>query len=160
MPEKVKDMLYTSALFWAKVKWKITKPKTNVARILLITDQKILLVQHRKSLTWNLPGGGKKKKEAVEHCAIRELYEETQIHIHDTDYLLGTYESIKGDKQDTVYIYVKHIPYEIDPRSKSDLELTGAGWYLFDNLPSEATDSTRLRVEEYLSGKKNIKEMW
>lgn len=139
MPEKVKDIIYSSAILWAKMKWSITKPKTVVARILLVTDHRILLVQHRKSLSWNLPGGGKKKKEDSEHCAIRELYEETHIHIHDTDFLLGTYESNRKGKQDTIFIYVKHIPYAIEPRSKHDLELTGAAWYSFDNLPPTTT---------------------
>ena len=160
MPEKVKDIIYTSAILWAKMKWSITKPKTVVARILLVTDHRILLVQHRKSLTWNLPGGGKKKKENAEHCAIRELYEETHIHIHDSDFLLGTYESTRGGKQDTIFIYVKYIPYAIDPRSKHDLELTGAAWYSFDNLPPTTTPATRARIEEYKTGEKYCTKPW
>lgn len=158
MPEKVKDMIYTSALFWLKMKWKITKPHNTSARIVLIAEGHVLLVQHRKSLTWNLPGGGKKRKESPERCAIRELYEETHIHIHDTDFLLGIYENTREGKHDTIFIYVKHVPYAIDP--KNAFELKNAQWYPLTELPLGTTPATRTRIQEYLNGEKDLKGKW
>lgn len=138
----------------AKIYWKIFKPVTAGARIILVTDKKILLVQPRTMNYWNLPGGGIHKNEKPEHAAIRELYEEVKIEIQSTDYLLGTYTSSDEGKRDTVYIFIKKVLTELLPHP--DIEIGRAEWFEFDNLPNTVTNRTKMRISEYLTGKKNI----
>ena len=48
---------------------------------MLICDNKILLVQHRRSHLWNLSGGGISPKKDPVQEVLRELYEETKIKV-------------------------------------------------------------------------------
>jgi 8-oxo-dGTP pyrophosphatase MutT (NUDIX family) len=78
MKEFSKNRIYATLLFLVKFYWKLFKPETFGARIILIQDKKVLLVQHRNSKFWNLPGGGIKKNENPETGTLRELFEETK----------------------------------------------------------------------------------
>lgn len=158
MKEFSKNRLYGTSLFLMKLYWSLFKPETFGARIILIHDKKVLLVQHRNSKFWNLPGGGINKNEDPEIGTLRELYEETKIKIDKADYLLGTYCSKAEGKRDKVFIYVKETDNEIIP--KLSIELKDARWFPLDELPENATPSTRFRVGEYLQGLKNIDGVW
>jgi 8-oxo-dGTP pyrophosphatase MutT (NUDIX family) len=158
MPEKVKDITYSGILLLYKIAWKIFKPTATSARILLVTDTHILLVQHRKSLSWNLPGGGKKRKETPEACAFRELCEETHIDLKDADFLLGTYQNKREGKQDTIYIFVKKIPEQMAPRKA--FELKNAQWFPFSSLPKKISPATKARISEYLGSAENLEGVW
>ncbi|PLX18211.1 MAG: NUDIX hydrolase [Candidatus Muiribacterium halophilum] len=66
--------------------------------IVIIHKGKVLLVKHRKKGReyWLFPGGGIEMCETVEHCAIREVMEETGLNISLGE-LLFTSESIYPD---------------------------------------------------------------
>ncbi len=158
MKEFSKNRLYGTALFLMKIYWKFFNPETFGARIMLTHQGKVLLVQHRNSKFWNLPGGGINKNEDPEIGTLRELYEETKIKIDKADYLLGTYCSKAEGKRDKVFIYVKETNNENVP--KLSIELKDTKWFPLDDLPENATPSTRFRVSEYLQGLKNIDGVW
>ena len=162
MKERLKDLIYGTALFFAKLHWRICKPVTFGSRVILINKEKFLLVQHRRSKTWNLPGGGIKKHENPELAGIRELYEETGLKIENMDYLLGTYISKGEGKHDTIYIYVKNTDENILENTKINLamELQDAGWFDYNNLPETITKNTKYRIDEYLAGKRDIDGLW
>ena len=154
MKNTLKNIFYATTLFFARIYWKVFKPLTHGARILLVTDTKVLLVQPRTLDYWNLPGGGMHKNEDPEKAAIREIHEEIGIEIDSVDFLLGTYISSDEGKRDTVYIFVKKVQNELLPHP--DIEIGRAEWFAFDNLPDTVTGRTKMRIKEYLSGKKNI----
>jgi 8-oxo-dGTP pyrophosphatase MutT (NUDIX family) len=158
MKNILKNILYKTMLGIAKIYWKIFKPVTAGARIILVTDKKILLVQPRTLNYWNLPGGGMHKNEDPEKTAIREIYEEIGIEIDSVDFLLGTYISSDEGKRDTVYIFVKKVQNEL--LLHPDIEIGRAQWFEFGNLPAEVTPRTKMRITEYLAGKKNIKGLF
>ena len=162
MKEKLKDLIYGTALFFAKLYWKICKPVTFGARIILANKEKVLLVQHKRPKTWNLPGGGIKKHENPALAGIRELYEETGLQIENTDYLLGTYVSKDEGKHDTIYVYVKKVDEKFLENKKVNLEieLQDAEWFDYNNLPETITRRTKYRIDEYLASKRDIDGLW
>lgn len=150
--------------------WRIMKPVSSGARIILIQDEKVLLVQHRGSRTWNLPGGGIKKLEDPQRAALRELYEETRIICPEVDYLLGTYYSEKEGKQDTIFIFVReggftyekeaHNHFSEQGTSYHDIEIEKSEWFSLGQLPEKTTPATRRRIDEYRMGNRECMGTW
>ena len=170
MKNFIKNKVYTIVLKGAKMYWRIVKPVSQGARIILIQDGKVLLVQHRGSRTWNLPGGGIKKSEDPQQAALRELYEETRIVCHETDYLLGTYYSTREGKQDTIFIFVRDGGFTFEKEvynhfsehgtSYHDIETEQSEWFPLNQLPDKTTPATKRRIQEYLDGKRDLVGEW
>jgi ADP-ribose pyrophosphatase YjhB (NUDIX family) len=83
-------------------------PTTRIA-VLVIEDNKILLVKHRKSSRqyWVLPGGRLEYGETFIDCGVRELKEETGLDIRIEDFLFLS-EAIAPDRsRHIVNIYLK-----------------------------------------------------
>lgn len=158
MKNKVKNIIYRVILRSAKTYWKFVKPKTSGARIIVISQEHILLVQHRNSKYWTLPGGGIKKNEDPARGALRELYEETKIKIDSADYQLGRYDTSAEGKRDEVFIVVKETAEKIEP--KVSFELHDARWFDVHDLPEHTSPATRLRIREYQKGLRDIDEVW
>lgn len=158
MTEKTKDIIYSTALFFARWYWKILRPKTWGGRIVLVSGNEVLFVRHRRSQFWNLPGGGISPKKDPGQEVLRELYEETRIKLDDIDYQLGTYYSNGEGKRDTILVFIKNINQKIEP--KSSFEIQDTQWFLCDSLPKNISPATRLRINEYVRGDKNIQRKW
>jgi 8-oxo-dGTP diphosphatase len=61
-----------------------------ISQAVIIKDKKILMVlQHveRGDIVWNFPGGGIEKDETPESACIREVKEETGLHIDELELL-------------------------------------------------------------------------
>lgn len=158
MQERFKDIFYIGSLSLMKVYWRVMKPITHGARILLVSGDQVLLVRHRRRIVWNLPGGGINVSEDPAIGALRELHEETEIKLDAVDYCLGTYCAKSEGKRDTVYVFVKTIPEKIAP--KCALEIQEAKWFSVTDLPEHTSQATRYRVGEYQKGFKNIDGFW
>ncbi len=76
-------------LFW--ILWPalwFVMPMTRRVRVIIIVDQKVLLVRGWISDgSWELPGGGLKFKESIDDAARRELQEELGLHLVDITHL-------------------------------------------------------------------------
>ncbi len=130
--------------------WKIFKIKTYGVRVLIVSENQIILVKHWYNSLLVTPGGGIKKYETPEEAAIREVKEETGIEIKQLDYLLGTYSNITESKNDTVYCFVVELNKKIDlSKNKFNLEIANIYWSDIDNLPQGTSRSTVKRVQEY-----------
>src|SRR5688572_29848754 len=88
-----------------RIIWKITKPITAGARILLIDNKRILLVKHTYQNQYFLPGGMIKAGETFEQAAKRELKEETGFQVVDDLKLFGVYNSFQENKNDTIVVF-------------------------------------------------------
>lgn len=83
-------------------------PTTRVS-VVVIDDNRILLVRHRKGTRqyWVLPGGRLEYGEAFSECAVRELREETGLDVQVERFLFIS-EAIAPDRsRHIVNIYLK-----------------------------------------------------
>lgn len=136
--------------------WKITKPITVGVRIILIKDQKILLVKHTYQNFWYLPGGGVKKGERLDQAIIREVSEELGGTLGCLK-LFGTYSNFFEHKNDHIVIFFSN-DYTISGETDSEVEQ----YQLFDlnTLPSNISPGTKRRIEEYINDDFGIFGKW
>jgi len=83
-------------------------PTTRVS-VIIVENEKILLVKHRKGsrLYWVLPGGRLEYGETFIDCAVRELQEETGLNVQPEKFLFLS-EAIAPDRsRHIVNVYLK-----------------------------------------------------
>ncbi len=101
--------------------------KTVGVRALILKDNKILLVRHTYIDGWYLPGGGVNAHESAQQAVVREAREEVGGIASEPVKLLAAYFNTK--------------PGWAEIR-----------WFDVDQLPSDATISTKRRIEEHVFG--------
>lgn len=134
---------------------RLFRPRTLGVRVLVRNGEgQILLVHHRGSKQWYLPGGGVKSQESLKEAASRELREETRLHLLPNSLkLFGAYTSHIGGKRDTVILYTAHVK-QTHIVKKTCLEILQAGFYPIDALPLTISAGTKRRIEELTNNQK------
>ncbi|MFC3909236.1 NUDIX domain-containing protein [Legionella dresdenensis] len=130
--------------------------RTIGVRILLINDNKVLLVKHTYTPGWYTIGGGVDRGETPAQAIQRELQEETGVTLIGPLQLFSVYYSKNEKRDDYVVFYVAHGCRQEEVYSP---EIAEQQWFAFDNLPTDTTPSTRRRIAEYLN-KVEISEYW
>lgn len=77
-------------------------------------DNKILMINRNKSPfmgMWNALGGHLEKGETPIQCAIREVYEEGKIQIHDAKLISVSTWNYDDDE---IYVYVSELPSDFN----------------------------------------------
>ena len=127
--------------------WRITKPVTQGARVIVVREGKILLVKHAYQNQYFLPGGRVKKGETFEQAARRELLEEVGIEATALK-LFGVYNNFYEHKKDTIVVFLAEV---LQSKRARDVEIESFGFFLLDQLPVNVSPGTRRRVEEYIN---------
>ncbi len=140
----------------ARTIWRVTKPITTGARILLIVDNNILLVKHTYQEEWYLPGGGVKRGETFEEGIRRELKEELGAELCDMKFF-GVYNNFYECKNDTIVIFISE---NFTLSGKTDKEIETFDFFPLDNLPDEISPGTRRRIAEYINKQFNNFGTW
>lgn len=103
--------------------------------VFIFNEDKVLLQKKVKGSfgegKWNGPGGKLKFAESPEKCAVREVHEETGLHVSD---LIKTGEIMfreEGGKWFIVHVFTTS-NYKGDPVDKGEGKLE---WFPKDNLP-------------------------
>ena len=139
----MKNFLYRLRDFF----YRVTRSKTVGVRVLLLNENKILLVKHSYRPMWYMPGGGVNCSESPLQAAKREVKEEVGLACDNLE-LFGFYHSVQCNPDDYVALYVAKISapnFVIDKN-----EIAQAAWFDFDKLPEDISPATKRRVEEYL----------
>lgn len=89
--------------------WYIVRPITFGAKVIIVNEGCVLLVKTTYGYKLTLPGGGVKKGETPEACAIREAKEEVGITISNLK-SLGSIVSTAEYKIDTVFAFSVEVP--------------------------------------------------
>jgi len=73
------------AILFFMISQRHTGTRKRGSRVLCVSQQQILLVLHRDPQTdsayWLLPGGGRERGETLAACGVREVFEETGMHV-------------------------------------------------------------------------------
>ena len=135
-------------------------PKANSVRpaasIVLIQDDKILMLKRSDNLCWSLPGGTLEHNENLTTCLIREVKEECNLDIEIMD-IIGTYtdpniivEYMDGEvrREFTIVFYGKIVGGDV----KIDEESLEFDFIPIDKVLSlNMTPSQKRRIEDVIS---------
>ena len=117
-------------------------------RVMMIQDNKVLLVRQTYLSGWFMPGGGLKRGETLEQTARREAREEVGADLGEIK-LLGVYTNFKELKTDHNIVFVSN---DFTLSGKHDREVAELRFFALDNLPKNLWPGHRRRLEEYRAG--------
>ncbi len=122
--------------------WLLLRPRRFGVKVLLVNQDKILLVRHSYTKGWTLPGGGfRPTSELPEDAARREVREELGVECGNIT-LLGKYESQLEYKRDTIYCLRATLD---DQTIQVSGEIKEARWYTTKSVPSDiSTAATKV----------------
>lgn len=131
--------------------------KTTVGvKVIVIKENKILLLKHTYGQDWHLPGGGVDVGESPAMAAQRELLEETGIVAKSPLQLFGFYYHFISGRHDYVGLYILE---KFETQGFLSSEIQKIEWLSLDELPHDLSPGTRNRLQEYL-GKIEISDKW
>ncbi len=140
------NLLYN---IYIRVIW-IVKPISLGVRILLIQDDKVLMVRHTYQDEWFLVGGGMKRGEPPAEAARREAMEEAGATLGDLE-LFGIYTNFLFLRTDHIAVFLcKDFTYT----GEHDREIDSIELFPLDALPENTALGIRHRIEDYLNGVK------
>jgi 8-oxo-dGTP pyrophosphatase MutT (NUDIX family) len=132
-----------------RLRWRLFHPITLGARIILLRDGQVLLIEHTYRRGWYLPGGGIDKGESLEECILREAEEEAGATVRGLE-LFGLYSNFSEGKSDHVAIFVSR-EFDLRPLDANN-EIARVGWFALEALPAEVSPGTARRLEELQAG--------
>ena len=113
------------------------RPKIGVG-VIVIKDNTVLLGKRKNAHgegTWSFPGGHLEFNETVEACAIREVQEETGIHIKNLRLGPFTNDIMKSDDKHYVTLYVVSEYDSGEPTIMEQEKCEAWDWFYWGNLP-------------------------
>jgi len=128
--------------------------KLGAAAVILDTQGRVLLVKHTYGpLNWELPGGGAEEGENIVETALREVLEETGLHVV-AQHTSGIYYNTETDMHHFVFLCQSR---DTALASRSDgEEISELGFWSPTALPRPISDFTVLRIADAISGAKQL----
>jgi 8-oxo-dGTP diphosphatase len=124
--------------------------KLGAAAAIFDEHEQVLLVKHSYGrLNWELPGGAVEAGEGVIEAAVREMHEETGLHVI-AQHLTGVYFDIDADALHFV-ILCRWRGADSVPRPDAE-EVTECEFWNPNELARPISDFTVRRVEDAVSG--------
>ena len=145
--------LVLRVLYWLRRIYQfILRPINLGVRVMLIQDEKVLLVRHVYRKGWFMPGGGMKRKETLEQAARRECHEEAGVEMQKMA-LFGVFLNFTEWKSDHIALFLSE---DFSMTDKKDFEIAEKRFFPLDELPESLGGGHRSRLKEYQAGLKQI----
>jgi 8-oxo-dGTP pyrophosphatase MutT (NUDIX family) len=121
--------------------WPAERHRYRAGIIFLDYNEKKVLVVQSYCVHWGFPKGSKNVNETFKECAIRELFEETGIRIHEED-IEHTIQLYNGTVK--YYIVQWNRRFHIDCSVIDTSEISGIGWICVQCLKQRVDDGEML----------------
>jgi len=122
--------------------------------VILVKDNKILLILRKKGNEWSIPGGKVELGERMEDAAVREIKEELRlgIKIKREVYTAQTFT------ENNHWISVSFLGEIIsgEPKAMAPDEFEEIKWFDLNNLPEKQFLPSKLAIEEFMKKKEKI----
>ena len=128
----------------------IFRPVTPSVRIMLVQEERTLLVYHTYASKWYFPGGGVKQGETLVEAALREAREEVGALVQSAPKLLGIYYYEHWGRSDHILVFVSDD--FVLTRPSDQWEIEGRAWFALDRLPADLAFSCQRQIQDYRSG--------
>lgn len=142
-----------------RLSWRITRPMTVGVRVILIRENRVMLVKHSYEPYWYVPGGGVKRGETIEQAARRESREEAGAELGQL-HLLGVYTNLQEYKSDHVTVFYC-TDFSINAKKNhGGIEIEDSDFFEVKKLPDNISPGTRRRIYEYLNQQTPVADIW
>jgi 8-oxo-dGTP pyrophosphatase MutT (NUDIX family) len=148
----MREMFVRLLYFCFRIFTFIFRPVRVGTRVMLIQDDKVLLIRHTYLHGWYMPGGGLKRGETLEQAARREAHEEAGAELRELK-LLGAYTSFKDYKTDHNILFLCR---DFTLNGRHDSEIAEAHFFALNDLPDDMPAGHRRRLQEYRDGIESI----
>jgi 8-oxo-dGTP pyrophosphatase MutT (NUDIX family) len=149
-------MLIKLAHFFRRIYYFFLRPITLGVRILLISEERVILVKHTYQDGWFLPGGGVKRGETLEQAIRREAAEECGAVLHQVQFI-GTYHNFVENKSDHVCLFLSE-DFSITAKRDHEIEMVSA--FPLDQLPENASPGSQRKIAAYKNGNLDSSGVW
>lgn len=134
-----------------KMQYWLNMATVGVKAMIFNAQGEVLLVKHTYMSGWHLPGGGVEPGETPKMAIIREIREETGLAVQGEPHLFAIYTHQIMGASDYPMLYIVKDFMRI-AAAKLSSEIAKAEWFHIQSLPIDTTESTQLRIKEYLEG--------
>ena len=114
------------------------------ADCIVVRDSELLLIRRGNEPfrgCWALPGGFMEMDETIEHCAVRELQEETGIVVSEKQLtLVGIYSALGRDPRGRTVTVAYAVRVPEDTHALAGDDAADLRWWPIDQLPPLAFD--------------------
>jgi 8-oxo-dGTP pyrophosphatase MutT (NUDIX family) len=114
-------------------------------RVLMIQDDKVLLIRHTYLNGWFMPGGGLNRNESLEQAARREAKEETGADLGEIN-LMGIFTNYLQWKTDHTVVFLCK---DFQITGKSDAEIAEMQFFSLNDLPKNLYPPHYKLIEQY-----------
>jgi 8-oxo-dGTP pyrophosphatase MutT (NUDIX family) len=128
----------------------IIKPISIGVRVLLVQDDKVLMVKHSYQDEWFFVGGGVKRGETLEEAARREAKEEAGATLRKLEFF-GIYTNYIFLRTDHIAVFLSE---DFTFSREKDWEIEKLELFPFDELPGNIAPGIKHRLDDYLAGTK------
>lgn len=131
------------------------------ARVFILKGDHVLIVRHRFSKEWSIPGGMIKKKESFSEGLRRELREELGVTLPDFLEKLGRYYEKAFLYFRVFEIYIARVEDSFEVKKVQAFEVEDYLWVKISDYDSyRMSPEIKKRFQDLLSGSVNIDGAW
>ena len=131
------------------------RPKIGVGVIIQAPDQKILIGKRKGSHApyYSIPGGHLENGETFEEAAMKEVLEETGLHIYNPKLIcltnnLRTYQETNKHYVSAI-LYTNEYSGKVEVKKKDKCE--GWEWYAVQDIPQPHFDASEFAIECFVN---------
>jgi len=125
------------------------RPLALGVRVMMIDQERVLLVRQTYMNGWFMPGGGVKRGETLDQAARREAHEETGATLNNLS-LVGAYTNFTEWRSDHNILFLST---DFTISGKHDFEIAEVCFFPLEALPADLWPGHRRRLEQYRDGK-------